>query len=128
MRRELRLATKDDSFRFCAFSPFARPRSDKFSLELGETAQDGQHQATMRRRSVSPSISQRFEPRPFLGDRPKQIEKIACGPRQSIETGDDQNIPLCQARHQARKLLAVGPRTADLLLKNLGAFGGFEFG
>ena len=80
----------------------------------------------MRRRGVCPGVSQRFKPRPFLGDRPQQIEKIACGPRQSIETGDDQNIPLCQARHQARKLLAVGPRTADLLLKYLGAFGGFE--
>ena len=29
----------------------------------------------MRRRSVSPGVSQRFEPGPFFGDRPKQIEE-----------------------------------------------------
>jgi hypothetical protein len=56
----------------------------------------------MGRRGVGPSISQRFESSPILGDRPQQIEKIACGPRKAIETGDDQNIPLCETRHQAR--------------------------
>jgi hypothetical protein len=40
----------------------------------------------LRRRGVCPGVSQRFKPRPFLGDRPQQIEKIACRPRQSIET------------------------------------------
>ena len=44
----------------------------------------------MRRRGVSPSIPQRFEASPFLGDRPQQVEEIPRGPCQSIEPGDDQ--------------------------------------
>jgi hypothetical protein len=82
----------------------------------------------MRCRGVCPGVSQRFEPRPLLGDRPQQIEKVACGSRQSIEPGNNEDVTLCEYRHQARKLFAVEPRTADLLLKYLGAFGGFEFG
>src|SRR3982074_1027770 len=94
MTGQLRLPTKNYPPRLLTLPPLACPRPGQFALELGETAQNGRHQATMRRRGVGPNISQRFEPRPFFGDRPQQIEEVAGGPRQSIEPGDDQDIPL----------------------------------
>src|ERR1700716_982432 len=84
MAGQLGFPTKDYSPRLRTFPPLASPRPDPVALELSETAQNGQHQATMCCRSVSPSISQGFEPSPFSGDRPQQIKEIASGPRQSI--------------------------------------------
>ena len=106
--------TQNDSPGLRPLAPLAGSGPDELALKLGETAQNGQHQATMRRRRISLGISERFETGPLLGDRPQQIEKIACGPRQSIETGNDQNISLCQARYRARKLLAVGSSSAEI--------------
>src|ERR1700687_5293125 len=54
---QLRFPTKNYPPRLRTLAPLAGPRPDKFALELGETAQNGQHQATMRRCGVSPSIS-----------------------------------------------------------------------
>ena len=82
----------------------------------------------MRRRGVSPGISQRFEACSFLGDRPQKIKEIASGPRQSIEPGDNQYVTLCEDRDQAHQLLAIRSSTTDLLLKNLCAFGRFKLG
>src|SRR5438046_1393144 len=82
----------------------------------------------MRCRGVSPSISQRFEARSLLGDRPQEIKEIASGPRQSIEPGDDQYVTLCEDRDQAHQLLAIRPSTTDLLPINFGAFGRFKLG
>jgi hypothetical protein len=65
----------------------------------------------MRRRCVSPGVSQRFEPGPFFGDRPKQIEEIARGPRQSIEPGDNQYATLREGRVRAHQLLAIRSST-----------------
>jgi len=43
-------------------------RLDQAALELGETAQDGQHQAAVRRRGVGPRIVQAFEQRALLAN------------------------------------------------------------
>src|ERR1035437_6520520 len=55
--------------------PLAGPCPDQFALELGETAQNGQHQATVRRRGVGPSISQRFDPAPFSAIVPNRLRR-----------------------------------------------------
>jgi hypothetical protein len=50
---QLRLATKNYATCLSPFSPFAGPR--QFAHELGETAaQNGQHQATMRKEHSPP--------------------------------------------------------------------------
>src|SRR6266478_4437083 len=81
---QLWLPAKDNSPRLCTLAPLAGTSPDQLALELGETAQNSQHQATMRRRGVSPSISQRLKPRPFFRDRSQEIEEIAGRPCQSI--------------------------------------------
>jgi hypothetical protein len=89
MDRQLRLATQSYASRFCALASLPGPRSDKFAFELGKSAQNGQHQTTMRSRGVSPRIRKRFEANALLGDRPQQIEEIPRGSSQSIKPGDD---------------------------------------
>src|SRR6266481_6054045 len=74
---QLWLPATDNSPRLCTLAPLAGTSPDQLALELGETAQNSQHQATMRRRGVSPSISQRLKPRPFFRDRSQEIEEIA---------------------------------------------------
>jgi hypothetical protein len=81
MACELRLPTKNHSPCFRTLAALAGPCPDQFALELGETSQNGQHQTTIRRRGVSPSIAKRFEARPFLSDRPRKIKEIPCGSR-----------------------------------------------
>src|ERR1700722_9836508 len=59
----------------CPCSSLAGPRPDQLALKLGETAQNGQHQATVRRRGVSPGISQRFESCPFSAIVPNRFRR-----------------------------------------------------
>src|ERR1700724_4712042 len=100
MAGQLRFPTKNYARCLCALASLAGSSPDQFTLEFGETAQNSQHQATMRRRGVSPGVSKRFEACPFFPDRPQQVQEIACGPRQPIEPGDDQYVALREQGHQ----------------------------
>jgi hypothetical protein len=82
----------------------------------------------MRRRGVSPRVSKRSEACSFFPDRSQQVQEIARGSRQAIESCNDQYVPFSEDRHQTHQLLAVRPSATDFLLKYLGAFRGFEFG
>jgi len=55
----------------------AGARADQFALELGEAAQDGQHQAAVGRGSIGPSIIQGPETGPLTGDRRHGVEQVA---------------------------------------------------
>jgi hypothetical protein len=78
---------------------------------------------------VSAQVSlKRLEACLSLSDRPQQVQEVARGPRQAIEPGDYQYVAFRKSCHQSRKLLAVGPSTADFLLEYLLAFCRFQFG
>ena len=47
---------------------------DQVALELGQAAQDREHQPSVRRRSVSPGITQGLEACPSLTDCRKSVE------------------------------------------------------
>jgi hypothetical protein len=80
--RQFRLAAHYYPTSFGALSAFAAATADQFSLELGEAAaQDGQHQATMRRRGVGPGVPQRFETGALVGNGAKQIKQVTGRPR-----------------------------------------------
>src|SRR3954447_7244243 len=66
MRGELWLAPEMHAARPGPLPAFPRARPDQFTLELGETTQDGQHQAAMRGRRIRPSILQGPEAGLFL--------------------------------------------------------------
>src|ERR1700730_10154042 len=99
MAGQLWLAAKNHPPRLRPLAALPGSCPDQFSLKLGEAAKNGQHQTTMRRRGVSPSVSERFEPRPFFPDRPKQVQEIACGPCPPIEPGHDQYGVPREKRH-----------------------------
>src|SRR4051812_12259383 len=97
--------------------PGARP--DQFTLELGETTQDGQHQAAMRGRRICPSILQRAEAGLFLCESREGVEEIAGGARQPVEAGDEHDITGAEGAHEAGQFGAVGTSPADLFGKDL---------
>jgi hypothetical protein len=80
MASQLRLATEDNPPRLRPLAALPGSCPDQFPFKLGEAAQNGQHQTTMCRRGVSPSVSERFEARLFFPNRPQQVQKIAGGP------------------------------------------------
>jgi hypothetical protein len=60
---------------------FGQISSRKGEDALAPTAQNGQHQPTMRRRGIRLSISQRFEPSAFLGEPRQRLHDIeSAGP------------------------------------------------
>ena len=77
MTCQFRLTTQNDPPRLRTLAPLAGPAPDQFALELGETAQNSQHQATMRRRRVSPNISKGLKAGSLLSNRAQQVEEIA---------------------------------------------------
>ena len=55
--------------------PGARP--DQLTLKLSQTAQDGQHEPSVRCRGIRPGIPQRPEARTLLGYGVEQVQQIA---------------------------------------------------
>src|SRR4051812_37813552 len=93
--RQFRLTPKDNPSCLCALPSLAGASSDKFPFELSKSAQYCKHQAAMRCRRVRPGISQGFKAGTFFSNRPQEVKKISRGPRQSIEAGDHQHVPVC---------------------------------
>ena len=109
MARQFGLPTKDHPPRLRALPSLPRSRADQFTLELSQSAQYGQHQPTVRCCRVGPRVPQGFEPGALFANSPEQIEQIACRPRQSVESCDDEYIALYQDR-QAQDLSRLGAR------------------
>jgi len=65
--RELRPAAELHAAGLRSRSSFAGASQDQFSLELDQTAKDGEHQAAMWRRRVRTGVAEGTEARPFLG-------------------------------------------------------------
>jgi hypothetical protein len=74
--RQFRLAAHDYRASFGALSALAGATADQFPLELGEAAQDRQHQPAVRSGRVGPGIPQGFESGALVGNGTKQIEQI----------------------------------------------------
>ncbi len=70
----------------------AGARTDQLALELGQAAQDGQHQAAVGRGGVGPGIAQGPEPGLAAGDRRQGVEKIAGGASQPVQPGHHQHV------------------------------------
>jgi len=63
MRGELELAAKLHTPRLRALPAFISARKDQVTLELRQPSKDRQHQSSVRRGGVGPSVRQRPEPR-----------------------------------------------------------------
>jgi hypothetical protein len=128
MASQLRSTPHDDATSYCTLTPLPGAAPDQVALKLSQAAQDGQHEASVRGRGVSPGIPQRFEPSALVSNSAEDIQEIPRRSSQPIKACHHQHIALVQRRYKPGELLAVGSGTADLLLVNPLAIGGFEFG
>ena len=100
--RQFRLAAHYYPASFGALPAFAGATSDQFSLELGEAAQDRQHQPAVRCGRVRPGIPQRFESGALVGDRAEHVQKIARRARRSRRvTTSTSPSPRCAIRRDS---------------------------
>jgi hypothetical protein len=104
-----------------AFPSLASPRSDQFPLELRQSCQYGEHEASMGRRRVGPRIPQGAEASPPLRYGRKRVQEVTRGSRQSIETCHQENIALAQCCNSAVQLDSAGQRSANFLAVNFGS-------
>ncbi len=70
----------------------AGARADQLALELGQTAQDGEHQAAVGCSGVGPGVAQGPESGLAAGDRRQGVEEIAGGAGQPVQPGHHQHV------------------------------------
>ena len=68
MLRELWRPAEADALLACALDTDIGARLNQAALELGQTAQDGEHQAAVRRGGVGPAVVQALERRALVAD------------------------------------------------------------
>src|SRR3954470_14686871 len=124
MRGELWLAPEMHAARPGPLPAFACARPDQLPLELGGTAQDGQHEPAMWCCRIRLSILQGPKAGLFLRNSSEGIEQIAGGASQPVEAGDDHDITGAERAHEAGQFGAVSTSSADLLAKDLLGTGG----
>src|SRR5262245_34561308 len=91
MRGELARVSEAHTTLLCSLAAFAGPGADQLALELGQAAEDSEHQLAVRRGGVPPCVLERTKASTSLGQLIKHIEQIAGRARQAIEAGDDED-------------------------------------
>src|SRR3954453_9199906 len=119
MRGELGLAPEQHAAIPGPLPAFPGARPDQFTLELGETTQDGQHQAAMRGRRIRPSILQGPAAGLFLSKSCEGVEESGGGAGKPIQAGDEHDITGAERAHEAGQFGTVGTSPADLFGKDL---------
>src|SRR5262249_20115800 len=74
---ERRRATEAHALRLRAVAAGAGSGEDKLALELGQPAEHGWHETTVRRGRIGPGITQRLEGGTGLADRVQDVEQVA---------------------------------------------------
>ena len=121
VRGELRLAAQLHAARHGARPAFAGARADQLALELGQAAQDGQHQPAMCCGGVGPCVAQGPETGFAIGDRGEGVQQVACRSRETIKARDRYQVAGLKGGEQAAKLRAVGLCPARDFAKNFRA-------
>src|SRR5262249_61331641 len=74
---QLRATAESDTVRLRAGTSLAGASADQLALELGQAAEDGEHQAAVRGGGVGPGIAKRCESGAYAGDGGERIEQVA---------------------------------------------------
>jgi hypothetical protein len=80
-------------------------RADQFALELGEAAEDGQHQSAVRRGGVGPGVAERAKADVLAAEQREDVEQVARRARQPVEPRDSKTSP---ARSERSRLFSSG--------------------
>ena len=82
MRCQLRLAPEPNATLLGPLPSLARPRADQLALELGQSAEHRQHEATMSRRRVGPGVPERSKGGALFAQRIEDVQQVpACSGR-----------------------------------------------
>jgi hypothetical protein len=92
-------------------------RLDQAALELGQTAQDGEHQPAVRRGGIGPAVVQALERRTLVADLMQDVEQIAGRARQPIEPHDHERVAIIECRERPAQHRAIRMRARQLLGK-----------
>src|SRR2546428_140997 len=74
---ELWAATESNASCLRAGASLAGAGADKFTFKFSQSAENREHQASVRGRGVCPGIAKRFEPGSFGGDGGERVEQVA---------------------------------------------------
>src|SRR5580700_7693605 len=85
VRGEFGFAAELDAARLGAGASFAGPRADQLALELGEAAENGEHQAAVGCGGVGPRVTERAKPGLLAGDRRESVGKVAGRAGETVE-------------------------------------------
>lgn len=107
MPREGRGPAHVHSARLGPLASLAGAGADEIALELGEAAENRQHQASMRRRRVRPCIGQGPESSARLGHCVERVEKVARRFRQPVEPRHEQRVALGKRFKRAGQFAAI---------------------
>src|SRR5712671_4009804 len=112
MRRHLARAAKLHSAILGSLAALTRPGANQLPFELGQAAENGEHELAVWGRGVRPAILERTEAGAPLRQLVEQVEQVPGRTRQPIKTGDDQHVALLKPADRLGQLGAVslGPR------------------
>jgi hypothetical protein len=119
VRRELRFAAEALAVRLGARPAFAGADADQLALELGEAAENGQHQAAVRRGGVGPCVAERAEAGFLLGDRGERVQQVAGRAGEAVEPRHHDHVASGDFGEQPAKLRSVNRHAARHFAKHL---------
>ena len=67
--------------------PSPCPHTDQLALKLGQPAQHRQHEATVQRRGIGPTVTEGTKAGLAVGDPGQGVEKVPCRLCQPVEPG-----------------------------------------
>src|SRR5215475_10950970 len=82
---ERRRPTEAHTLRLRAGAAGAGSGEDQLALELGQPAEHGEHEPTVRRGRIGPGITERLEGGTGFADRVEDVEQVAGAPGKPVE-------------------------------------------
>ena len=90
-------------------------RLDQRALELGQPAQDREHQSAMRGGGVCPTVVQALKQRILFADFVEHIEQVARTARSAVEPNHDQRVALAKRIERLAQLRPIRARALCFL-------------
>jgi hypothetical protein len=115
MWRQLRFAAEGHAPGHRSLSPFAGPGQDQRSFELSKATEYREHEPTMRRGGISPSIGERSKASTGLRYCVQDVEKVTSASRQAVKASDQKNVASRKGSYRLGQLATISDSAADLL-------------
>src|SRR5262249_29376159 len=109
------LGAKFHALRLGALPALAGALANELALELGQAAEDGEHQLAVWCGGVGPGIAQALEARAAVGDLSEHVQQVPGRSCQPVEPADEQYVAFLQRLDGLGELEAIRASSRDLL-------------